>query len=87
MKMKSESLYYFNDSRIQYSAEHIRSMMEDGIIEPTTTVHTICLPFKASDVVQHIAPVVSNFLLSDADEGTTSVCDLADAVGMGKVKL
>ena len=68
--MKSELLYYFNDSRVQYSRVHLESLLADGIIDPTTIVHTVCLPFKASDIIEHVAPLLDKHLAPAIDKPT-----------------
>ena len=69
-KMKTQLLYYFGDARIQYSREHLESLLSDGIIDPTTIVHTVCLPFKASDLIEHVAPLLDKHMVSTIDEPT-----------------
>ena len=64
--MKSQSYYYFEDARFQYSLDHLVSLLADGKIDADTIVHTICLPFKAGDLIQHIAPMVNNYLVDES---------------------
>jgi len=71
--MNSQLLYFFNDARVLYSAEQLESLVTDGITAPDTIVHTISLPFKASDVIQHIAPIVNDHLVSVSDDPTLSL--------------
>ena len=63
--MKSQSYYYFEDARFQYSLDHLESLLADGKIDADTIVHTICLPFKASDLIHNIAPIINNYLVDE----------------------
>ena len=66
--MHSQLYYYFNDARCQYSLEQLQSLLKDGIIDTETTVHTVCLPFKAGDLIQHVAPIVDNLVINNTTD-------------------
>jgi hypothetical protein len=66
--MNSQLFYYFSDPRIQYSLEQLQSLLKDGLIDSETIVHTICLPFKAGDLIQHVAPIVDNLVINNTTD-------------------
>jgi hypothetical protein len=71
--ISDKPLFYFQDSRCQYSIEQLESLVSSGTVEPSTIVHTICLPFKASDVIQRIAPILKEHLVETLHEPTYSL--------------
>ena len=67
-KLFVERLYFFNDQRVRYTAEHIRSLVEDGVTAPDTPVHIVEVAFKASDILEYVAPLVRDRALPEIDE-------------------
>jgi len=73
-------LFFFNDQRLRYSLNQIRSLLEEGIATtPDTPVRIVEAAFRAEDLVKHVAPVLSDFMLSEENEGAANWGDLGDS--------
>ena len=68
-------LYFFNDQRVRYTANQIRSLVEDGVTAPDTPVHIVEVAFRADDVLNLIAPMLCERMLPEPnEEAITSDC-------------
>ena len=69
MNVLDRRILYFNDARIMYSVNEIKTLVSDKVTAPDSTVRiTEDLSFRASDVVEHATSIWHNLLSSATDE-------------------
>ena len=62
-------IYYFNDTRVSYSANQIRSLITSGVTAPDVLVRTTdAVAFKASDIAEHGLPPLAKLVAESAQE-------------------
>jgi hypothetical protein len=85
LHLSDRQLFFFDDQRVRYSLDQIRTLLKDGVATtPDTPIRITELAFRAEDLVNHVAPVLSNFLLPYADEEAADAGDLCNSDGIGR---
>jgi hypothetical protein len=66
MNAFDKPLFHFGDQRCRYSLNQIRSFVEEGVAGACadTPVYIAEVAFKANDIIEHVAPMICDRMLS-----------------------